>query len=170
MDDGFEGGLVVDDAIEVARMIEVDGSVDALELTGGFTAKTPMFLMRGDVPLKEMIDHERDPVRRVAMRLFARVLVRAYPFEEAFFLPLARRFRKAVALPLILLGGITKLETIDGALAEGFEFVAMARALLREPDLVEKMRCGRSTASLCVPCNKCVTEIERGGTRCVLAG
>ena len=39
-------------------------------------------------------------------------------------------------MPLILLGGITERATVDAALAEGFVFVAMARALLREPDLV----------------------------------
>jgi len=169
MTDGFAGGLEVEDAIEVARMLERDGAIDAIELTGGFTAKTPMFLMRGDVPLGEMIDHERDVVRRWGMRLFARALVRAYPFEEAFFLPLARRFRAAVRTPLVLLGGIKRLETIELARREGFEFVAMARALLREPDLPRKFQSGRSTASTCIPCNKCVAVMERGGTRCVLA-
>lgn len=64
MDDGFAGGLQLDDGIEVARMLERDGTVDALELTGGFTSKTPMYLMRGDVPLAEMIKHERSAVRR----------------------------------------------------------------------------------------------------------
>ena len=33
-------------------------------------------------------------------------------------------------MPLILLGGITELATVETALAEGFTFVAMARALL----------------------------------------
>ena len=46
-------------------------------------------------------------------------------------------------MPLILLGGITELATIEAALAEGFAFVAMARALLREPDLVEPHAAGR---------------------------
>ena len=56
-----------------------------------------------------------------------------YPFEEAFFLPLARRFRAALTMPLILLGGINRLDTIERALAEGFAFVAMGRATVRKP-------------------------------------
>jgi 2,4-dienoyl-CoA reductase-like NADH-dependent reductase (Old Yellow Enzyme family) len=168
MTDGFERGLKLHEGIEVARMLEADGALDAIELTGGFTAKTPMFLLRGEVPLKEMIKLERDWVRRLGMRLFAMTLVREYPFEETFCLPLARKFRAAVDLPLILLGGITKLESMDRAMEEGFQFVAMARALLREPDLVRKMEMGQSSASLCIPCNKCITEMERDGTRCVL--
>jgi len=90
-----------------------------------------------------------------------------YPFEEAFFLPYARQFRAALKLPLILLGGITRLDTIERALAEGFSFVAMARALLREPDLIGRMRAGAARESLCVHCNKCMPTIY-SGTRCVL--
>jgi 2,4-dienoyl-CoA reductase-like NADH-dependent reductase (Old Yellow Enzyme family) len=167
MDDGFDGGLTLDDGVAVARMIEEDGSVDALELTGGFTSKTPMYLMRGDVPLAEMIADERSAVRRLGLRVVGRRFMRAYPFEEAFFLPNARKVRAAVSLPLILLGGITRLDTMQRAMAEGFEFVAMARALLRDPDLPRRLQAGEADASACIPCNKCVIEMERHGTRCV---
>jgi 2,4-dienoyl-CoA reductase-like NADH-dependent reductase (Old Yellow Enzyme family) len=67
----------------------------------------------------------------------------------------------------VLLGGITKIETIDQALADGFDFVAMGRALLREPDLVNRMREGAATESICIHCNKCMPTIYRG-THCVL--
>ena len=90
-----------------------------------------------------------------------------YPFEEAFWLPQARRVRSAVSLPLILLGGITHLATIRLALDEGFAFVAMARALLRQPDLVNRMRADPSTQATCVHCNRCMPSIYTG-TRCVL--
>ncbi|HUO48683.1 MAG TPA: NADH:flavin oxidoreductase [Acidimicrobiales bacterium] len=166
MDDGFDGGLTLDDGVAVARMLEEDGSVDALELTGGFTSKTPMYLMRGDVPLAEMIADERSAVRRLGLRIAGRRFMKAYPFEEAFFQPNATKVRQAVSLPLILLGGITRLDTMERAMAEGFEFVALGRALLRDPDLPRKLQAG-DTPAACVPCNKCVIEMERHGTRCV---
>jgi 2,4-dienoyl-CoA reductase-like NADH-dependent reductase (Old Yellow Enzyme family) len=72
-----------------------------------------------------------------------------------------------MSMPLILLGGINQRETIEHAMAEGFEFVAMARALLREPDLVNKLAEHRTEAGLCVHCNKCMPTIY-SGTRCVL--
>jgi 2,4-dienoyl-CoA reductase-like NADH-dependent reductase (Old Yellow Enzyme family) len=56
---------------------------------------------------------------------------------------------------------------VQHALAAGFPFVAMGRALLREPDLVEKLRANRETESLCVHCNKCMPSIF-AGTHCVL--
>ena len=168
MDDGFKGGLSLDEGIEVARWLEADGSVDALQLTGGHTTKTPMYLMRGDVPLRDMIRNQRDPIRRLGMRLFAPMMLKAYPFEEAFFLPLARRFRQALGLPLMLLGGVKQLDTMDRAITEGFAFVAIGRGLIRQPDLVKKMQAGQTAASPCIPCNQCVVEMERGGTRCVM--
>ncbi len=70
-------------------------------------------------------------------------------------------------MPLVLLGGVNKRATIDQAIAEGFEFVAMGRALLREPDLVARLASGAAHDSLCVHCNKCMATIYRG-TRCVL--
>ena len=70
-------------------------------------------------------------------------------------------------MPLILLGGINRLDTIEAALDEGFEFVAMARALLRDPDLVNKFRDGHATDGLCIHCNKCMPTIYTG-TRCVI--
>ncbi len=103
---------------------------------------------------------------RWGMRLFGRGFLREYPYEEAFLLPLARRFRAALAMPLMLLGGINKRATLDLAMAEGFQFVAMARALLREPDLVNRMRAS-SADGLCIHCNRCMPTIY-SGTRCVV--
>lgn len=167
MDDGFRRGLGVEDALRVARWLEEDASVDALQLTGGHTGRTPMYLMRGDVPLREMIRSQRSWVRRLGLRLTAPMLLKEYAFEEAFFLPLALRFRAALSLPLMLLGGITRLETMERAMAEGFAFVALGRALIRDPDLVRRMQAGELDASRCVPCNRCVVEMDRGETRCV---
>jgi 2,4-dienoyl-CoA reductase-like NADH-dependent reductase (Old Yellow Enzyme family) len=168
MEDGFARGLSLDDGIEVARLLEADGTLDALQLTVGFTGKTPMYLMRGDVPIAAMVAAERSALRRLGMRLLASSIIQSYPFEEAFLLPAARRVRAAVRMPLMLLGGVTRLATVRAAMAEGFEFVAMARALLFDPDLVHHARTAAADESGCNHCNLCMTTMERGGTRCVL--
>ena len=167
MADGVPGGLWLADSIEVARLLESDGALDALTLTGGSSLANPMYLFRGDAPREEFAA-TLPPVLRAGFRMFGRRFMPDYPFEEAFFLPYARQFRAALRMPLVLLGGINRLDTIENALAEGFAFVAMARALLREPDLVAKLQAGASSASLCIHCNKCVPTIYRG-THCVIA-
>jgi 2,4-dienoyl-CoA reductase-like NADH-dependent reductase (Old Yellow Enzyme family) len=166
MDDGYPGGLWLDESLEVARLLESDGALDALELTGGSSFRNPMYYFRGEVPLEEMAAAFRQPTR-TGFKLMGRRFLRAYPFEEAFFLPYARQFREALSTPIVLLGGINRLDTVTSALAEGFAFVAMGRALLREPDLLRRWRAGDTTEGLCVHCNKCMPTIYRG-THCVL--
>src|SRR5436305_3530234 len=77
----------------------------------------------------------------------------------------ALRFRAELDLPLILLGGITTRATMDRAMAAGFQYVAMARALLREPDLVNRIAADAATPSLCIHCNRCMPTTY-SGTRC----
>ncbi|MGH9093397.1 MAG: NADH:flavin oxidoreductase, partial [Acidimicrobiales bacterium] len=167
MADGVPGGLWLDESVEVARMLEDDGHLDALELTGGSSLANPMYIFRGEAPRREFAA-TLPPALRLGFRLVGRRFLPDYPFEEAFFLPYARQFRAALTMPLVLLGGIDRLDTVERALAEGFDFVAMARALLREPDLVNRMRDGTADEGLCVHCNKCMPTIYRG-THCVLA-
>lgn len=166
MADGVPGGLWLEESLEVARLIESDGTVDALELTGGSSLANPMYLFRGEAPIAEMAA-TMPPVMRLGFRILAKRMMPAYPFEELFFLPYARQFRAALKLPLVLLGGVTRRQSAEQGLAEGFSLVAMARALLREPDLPRRWQVQPSVESLCVHCNKCMPTIYRG-TRCVL--
>ena len=166
MADGVTGGLWLEDSLAVAALMESDGVLDAIELTGGSSLANPMYLFRGEAPLREFGATLSGPAR-LGFKLVGRHFLRAYPYEEAFFLPYARQFLDALSVPLILLGGITRLETIESALADGFAFVAMARALLREPDLITRMQAGSATSSLCIHCNQCMPTIY-SGTRCVL--
>jgi 2,4-dienoyl-CoA reductase-like NADH-dependent reductase (Old Yellow Enzyme family) len=166
MADGVAGGLWLDDSIAAARLLEADGTLDALELTGGSSFQNPMYLFRGEAPVEEMAQSFPKPLR-LGFKLTAKRFMPSYPFEEAYFLPYARQFRAALDMPLILLGGINRVETAQRALAEGFPFVAMGRALLREPDLLSRWQKGLTSESLCIHCNKCMPTIYVG-THCVL--
>jgi 2,4-dienoyl-CoA reductase-like NADH-dependent reductase (Old Yellow Enzyme family) len=125
-----------------------------------------MYLFTGDAPVREFAAAFPPPLRW-GLRLSGHAFLREYPFREAYLADRARLFRKELDLPLILLGGITRRDTIDTAMADGFAFVAMARALLREPDLPRRLATAPGTPSLCTHCNRCVPTIYRG-TRCVL--
>ena len=166
--DGFEGGLELPEAIGVARALEAEG-IDAIVMSGGFTSKTPFYLFRGERPLAEMIEVEKSRLQKLTLRLLGPLVIKSYPFEEMFFLDDARQIRSAVEVPLVLLGGIVSLDNIERAMAEGFDYVAMGRALINDPGLIGKMQRGEARRSECVPCNKCVAEMDKpGGVRCVL--
>ncbi|MDI3388109.1 NADH:flavin oxidoreductase [Streptomyces sp. B-S-A8] len=167
MDDGVGGGLWLDEALHVARWIEADGSVDALELTVGSSLLNPMYLFKGRAPVRDFAAVLPQP-QRLGARLLGGRFLREYPYRDAFLLDEARQFRAALGLPLVLLGGICDRASMDLAMAEGFQFVAMARALLREPHFVDRVRReGAAARSLCVHCNKCMPT-NFSGTRCVL--
>lgn len=166
MDDGVPGGFWLDEAIPVAQWLEADGSLDALEMTAGSSLLNPMYLFKGDAPLKEFADVMPQPIK-LGVKLVGKRKLKAYPYTDGYLLEDARQIRAAVNLPMILLGGITTKSVMDLAMDEGFEFVAMARALLREPDLINRIQKDASTPSLCNHCNKCMPT-NFTGTRCVL--
>jgi 2,4-dienoyl-CoA reductase (NADPH2) len=72
-------------------------------------------------------------------------------------------------MPLAYLGGAKSLAAVHTAMAEGFDCVAMGRALIHDPNLVNKYRVGAETTSGCTACNRCVVMMySPGGTSCVL--
>jgi 2,4-dienoyl-CoA reductase-like NADH-dependent reductase (Old Yellow Enzyme family) len=168
MDDGVRGGFWIDEAIQVARWLEADGCLDALELTMGSSPGNTMYMFRGDPPVREFAA-AMPQARKLMVQIGGRLKLRTYEYKPLFMLDAARQVRAAVGLPLILLGGITEKAHMDTAIAEGFQFVAMGRALLREPDLVNKIQASPSHRGLCIHCNKCMPTIFAGGTHCVIA-
>lgn len=169
MTDGIRGGITVDEALTTARWLQDDGGLDAIELTAGRPLVNPMYLFRGDAPVKEFAAAFKPPLRW-GIRMTGHRFFREYPYRDAYLLREARLFRAELTIPLILLGGITNRTTMDLAMAEGFEFVAMARALLAEPDLVNRIAAeGSQVRSACTHCNQCMATIYRR-THCVVTG
>lgn len=174
MSEGSPVGFSMPETVEFAQLLEADGTLDALELSAGSSLLNPMYLFRGGVPLKEFAA-TMPPVLRAGLRSpIGKQFFKTYPFEEAYLRDKALAFREAVSMPLIMLGGINNLETMDRAMTEGFEFVALGRALLREPDLINRMQAGEATRGACSHCNLCMTtaaatsdKITDTRTRCV---
>ncbi|MEI2711895.1 MAG: NADH:flavin oxidoreductase [Nocardioides sp.] len=167
--DGFKGGLTTEEALEFALLLEADGCLDALELSGGSSLMNPMYLFRGEAPRREFADAMAMPLRLLLKAGGARFL-KAYPYAEAYFRDKALRFRAELKMPLIALGGYTERATLDQAMDDGFEFVAMARALLREPDLVDRYAREEARTGICIHCNRCMPTIydQTRGTHCPL--
>jgi len=167
LSDGFKGGLEIDESVQLAKALEKAG-VDLLVLSGGFTSKTPFYLMRGDVPLKEMIKAERQIQHKAAFAVFGRFIIGKYKFSENFFLPMALKVREAVSMPLVYVGGVISAKGVNELMEAGFDLMAIGRALIHDPDFVMKIRENHQHVSICNHCNICVAEMDRGGVRCVL--
>jgi 2,4-dienoyl-CoA reductase-like NADH-dependent reductase (Old Yellow Enzyme family) len=167
MDDGLPGSIWIDEALRTAQLLDSDATLDALELTQGSSVYKPMYLFRGDVPVKEFAAI-MPPALRPAVRLFGKRTMGAYPYEDLYMLDAARQFVPLMRnTKLILLGGITEREHLERGLAEGFDFFAMGRALLREPGRVNSMISQPDSRSRCNHNNKCMVTVF-GRTHCVL--
>jgi 2,4-dienoyl-CoA reductase-like NADH-dependent reductase (Old Yellow Enzyme family) len=167
MDDSLPGSIWIDEALRTAQLLDSDATLDAIELTQGSSVYKPMYLFRGDVPVKEFAK-VMPPALRPGVRLAGKRVMGSYPYRDLYMLDAARQFVPVLGnTKLILLGGITNRDHLEAGLREGFDFMAMGRALLREPGLVNAMVADPATRSRCTHNNKCmVTVFSR--THCVL--
>jgi 2,4-dienoyl-CoA reductase-like NADH-dependent reductase (Old Yellow Enzyme family) len=157
MRDGFKGGLEIDDCLTVAKEIERAG-VHGMVLSGGFVSKAPMYVMRGEMPIYTMTYYMKQLWLKYGVRMVGKYMIPTVPFKELYFLDDARLFRKELKLPLIYVGGVVDRDGANKVLDdEGFDFVQMGRALLTEPDFVNKMRqseenhnCGCEHVNYCI--------------------
>jgi len=166
--DGMRGGLELDEAVEIAKRFEENGA-SALIPSCGFTAKTPLYMMRGNVPTIEMARNQKSLFMRLGLILFGRFMVQHYPFEPLYLFEGARRIKDAVNIPIIYVGGILSLDNMEAVLNEGFEFVEVGRATIRDPDFVRKLEQGKIQESDCDHCNRCIAAMDAGGVYCVSA-
>lgn len=140
--DFVRGGFHERDALFVARRLGEMG-IDAIEMSGGIPAA-------GD------LGPAREKIRKTS--------------DEAYFLPLAKKIRRQVSVPVILVGGVRSLKAVNRILNTGAaDLVSMARPLIREPGLVGRWKAGNHKKAKCVSCNQCFgAAMSPEGIYCVL--
>ena len=156
MRDGFKGGMETDESLQVAKRLLALGA-HALVLSGGFVSKAPMYVMRGAMPIRSMAYYMDCWWLKYGVRMFGKWMIPTVPFREAYFLEDALKFRAALPeAPLIYVGGLVSREKIDEVLDAGFDAVQMARALLNEPEFVNRMRREEQARCNCGHGNYCI--------------
>lgn len=158
MRDGFKGGMEIDETMQVAKRLVQDGA-QALVLSGGFVSKAPMYVMRGEMPIKTMTHYMNCWWLKYGVRMVGKWMIPTVPFKEAYFLEDALKFRAEIKMPLVYVGGLVSREKIDEVLNDGFEAVQMARALLNEPGFVNRMRKEEKAICNCKHSNYCIARM-----------
>lgn len=166
MSDGFKSGMVHEECLEVAQILEEEGA-DALVLSGGFVSKAPMHILRGKMPVKVLAHYIPHPVMKTFVSMFGNAMIKPEPFVPKYFLESAKGFRESVKIPCVYVGGLTNKTHIEDVLNEGFEFVAMARALLKDPDFINKLLNEELSSSPCDTCNFCIAVMYSQEVACI---
>lgn len=166
--DGVPGGATADDAAVTAGLLEAAGA-DLLVLSGGRNVESTWFMFGSLVDQQEIAKVLQGQwLSRLALRLSALTAPRKVEFHERYLRDYSLRVREAVRMPLAFLGGVKSLDSAEAALADGFDCVVMARALLHDSTLVNRFRSGETRHSGCTSCNRCIAWIYHpDGTRCI---
>lgn len=155
MNDGFKGGMQTEECLKVGEELQNLGA-HALVLSGGFVSKAPMYVMRGEMPIYSMTYYMKQWWLKYGVRMAGGMMIPKEPFKELYFLEQARLFRERLSVPLVYVGGVVSSDGAEKVLDEGFDFIQMGRALLNEPDFVNRMkreqhhRCGCDHVNYCI--------------------
>jgi 2,4-dienoyl-CoA reductase-like NADH-dependent reductase (Old Yellow Enzyme family) len=126
-DDFLEGGLRIEESIEIARLLERAG-LDGIEVSGG-TAEAGKGSIWAGLRAEE---------------------------DEGYFILAAQRIKAAVKIPVFGLGGNRTFAAMERFVGEGrVDLISLSRPLIREPHLVRRFRLGEIVKSSCISCNKC---------------
>ncbi len=142
-EDFLDGGLTVDDMLDAAAALQAAG-IDAIELSGG------TFLSGRNTP--------------------SRIGRPEAGETEAYYEAAARRYKERIGVPLILVGGICRFETAGRLVQDNItDYIALCRALIREPGLVNRWKSGECSPATCVADNGCFKPgFEGRGVFCVV--
>lgn len=168
MFDGFRSGLKEDECIKIAQELEKLG-VHALVLTAGFVSKAPMDVMRGAMPLKTLahyMDLKKFWWLKLGLRLGGRIVIPTVPYKDAYFYDTAMKFRNAVKMPLIYVGGMVDKSNMEKVIDSGFVAFQMGRALVHDTAFVNKLQSGEVTRSGCGHSNYCIGRMYTLDMKC----
>lgn len=140
--DESEQGLTLAEGVEIVSALPEMG-IDAVEISGGL-AETGAFNIAGEIGPRQ---------------------------NEAYFRSWAKAAQASAELPIILVGGMRSLETMEHVLASGdAQLISMCRPLICEPDLPNRLREGRQAAAACVSKNRCWPRKGETGISCKCPG
>ena len=169
--DGRPNGMRVDEAVTIARMLEASGCA-AIEVSCGVIADQ-MHIVRGErLPAEAVMAYtfryKKLPglVKKAAIPLARRFIPQPKPIVK-YNVDAAIQIKKAVTIPVIVVGGIHTIGDIDDIITRtDIDFVSMSRPFIIEPDIVEKFKTGTQTESKCTKCNYCAIIQESLPLRC----
>ena len=155
MYDAVPNGLEIEEALARAKLL-VGAGVSAIEVSTNVMGST-------SDSVRQYVGVQRG--QAIKDLLLHRAL--AHPVDEAYHRNLAKRLRPQIDVPIVLVGGIRRVETMEEVLRSGdADFVSLARPFIREPDLVAKIASGRRGPVACTSCNLCVMHEAHHSLRC----
>ena len=173
-EDNRKGGMNIDDTVQICKKLEASGC-DAIEVSCG-TVQDGMNTMRSKLMPMDAVFKYREPcasfpklLNKIALLAanFINPLIKQPSPLENFNVDNAAIIKNTVSIPVIVVGGIHKVDDMKNILSEGkADFISMCRPFICEPNLVKKLK-NNQTEAKCIMCNYCGLVIEKEPTRCL---
>ncbi len=172
---GHEGkkkrGMTAPEAVEIAKMLENKGCA-AIEVSCGIY-EDGMYVVRGNTIPVEALKSFSFKLKRVSPFLrpvagqLARFLVKKSSPLTIYNVPDSELIKKAVSIPVIVVGGIKSIDDITDVIAgEKADFVSMCRPFVNDQLIVKKFKEQCLKESKCIYCNYCLIAIEEQPLKC----
>jgi 2,4-dienoyl-CoA reductase-like NADH-dependent reductase (Old Yellow Enzyme family) len=88
---------------------------------------------------------------------------------KPYYLEECRQAKQVIQKPLILVGGMRRLEDVQRVVdTGGADAVSMCRPFIMDQHIVKKFRLGVTATSDCTSCNHCIEEMHKQNTHCIL--
>jgi 2,4-dienoyl-CoA reductase-like NADH-dependent reductase (Old Yellow Enzyme family) len=156
-------GLKTAELVEIARAMELEG-IDAVEVSvGQYESGFPM--VRGSFGrcLSAMLSggvRHLSEWRRIAFEVFWPLLAVVFNIvfkrREGFNLKYAHRFKQALSIPVICVGGFIGRKAMERAIEQDLcDAISVGRGFIADPLLYSHLRDGIA-GPRCVDCNACV--------------
>ena len=85
------------------------------------------------------------------------------PDQEGYFRSWCKEIREAVNVPVMMVGGLRRLELMDEVIRnQEADFISLCRPLIREPDIIGQWEKGEGAKPSCVSCNLCFEALLKG--------
>jgi 2,4-dienoyl-CoA reductase-like NADH-dependent reductase (Old Yellow Enzyme family) len=135
-------------------------AIDGLELSCGTLTYSMFNMMRGEVPVNELITYF-PWWRKVLGKMMLKKLEGKFDLEEGYNLEAAKLIKPVIGdIPLLAVGGLRKVSHMEKVLKNGSaDFISMSRPFIREPNIVNRFREEKVNSVACVSCNKCFAAI-----------
>ena len=166
--DGKDGGNTITEGIEIAKILQSTGAHMA-QLSNGLNVES-IDTMFGN-PLPKSSVKPKNLIVRLGMMMQPKSKKPDKVFKQLYSIDPAQQIRASVDMPLCYLGGAQNMANVNRVMSKGFEAIALGRALIFDPNLINTMQTGSLKNSGCTACNQCVLLMYTpGGTACVEEG
>jgi 2,4-dienoyl-CoA reductase-like NADH-dependent reductase (Old Yellow Enzyme family) len=161
----------LEEMIEGCQMLQESG-YDAIEVSCGYGLKDFDTIRVPKIPVDAMLAllpnfKKYSLFKKSVFKIVLPLLIKKYEPIHNYNVKSAERIKKNVNIPVIVVGGIRKLEDIKNIIENTeIDFVSMCRPFIIEPNIVNKFQEHQSVESKCIDCGYCLLGVASKKLKC----